>query len=235
MVDFSLWNEVAGVIMSSSLVQYLNSVGVTLWQWVNLLTPFPLIQMLLCRLCPWHMCHCSMYSTFNGFDLQSSWMSIMMPSGGTQYKAHQQGRIQGLSLIRITPLIWIKILEASWLTAFNHFDVLLKRASLLVCATWASAGRRWLLYKTGCVCFCCLSAWAGLTDVVHTGQIFMHVRITYRRKRAFLSLCSFPWSSRPHTRMCRHPPAGNKGFPRHHWLSSCPLSWGRVRHPLSSS
>ena len=24
----------------------------------------------------------------------------MMPSGGTQYKAHQQGRIQGLSLIR---------------------------------------------------------------------------------------------------------------------------------------
>lgn len=81
------------------------------------------------------MCHWSMYSTFNGFDLQSSWMSITMPSGGTQYKAHQQGRIQGLSLIRITPLIWIKILEASWLTAFNHFDVLLKRASLLACAT----------------------------------------------------------------------------------------------------
>lgn len=37
----------------------------------------------------------------------------MMASGGTQNKAHQQGRNQGLSLIRITPLIWIKILEAS--------------------------------------------------------------------------------------------------------------------------
>lgn len=115
----------------------LNSVGATLWQWMSLLTPFPWIQMLLCRLCPWHMCHWSMYSTFNGFDLQSSWMSIIVPSGGTQYKAYQQGRIQGLSLIRITPLIWIKILEASWLTAFNHFDVPLKRASLLVHATWA--------------------------------------------------------------------------------------------------
>ena len=75
-----------------------------------------------------------MYSTFNSFDLKSSWMSIMMPSGGTQYVAHQQGRIQGLSLIRITLLIWIKILEASWLTAFNHFDVPLKRASLLMYA-----------------------------------------------------------------------------------------------------
>jgi len=85
------------------------------------------------------MCHCSMYGTFNGFDLQSSWMSIMMPSGGNQRKAHQQGRIQGLSLIRISPLIWIKTLKASWLTAFNHFDVLLKRASLLMYATQASA------------------------------------------------------------------------------------------------
>lgn len=65
----------------------------------------------------------------------------MMPSGGAQYKAHQQGRIQGLSLIRITPLIWIKILEASWLTAFNHFDVLLKRASLLMHAAQSSADR----------------------------------------------------------------------------------------------
>lgn len=34
----------------------------------------------------------------------------------------RQGHIQGLSLIRITPLIWIKILEAPPLTAFNHFD-----------------------------------------------------------------------------------------------------------------
>lgn len=63
----------------------------------------------------------------------------------------------------------------------------------------------------------------------------MHVRITYRRKRAFLSLCSFPWSSRPHTRTCRHPPAGNMGFPGRHWLSSCLLSWGRAHRPLSSS
>lgn len=61
----------------------------------------------------------------------------MMPSGGTQYEAHQQGRMQGLSLIRITPLIWIKILEASWLTAFNHSDVPLKRAPLPVHATRA--------------------------------------------------------------------------------------------------
>lgn len=30
----------------------------------------------------------SMYSAFNSFDLHSSWMSIMMPSGGTQHKAH---------------------------------------------------------------------------------------------------------------------------------------------------
>lgn len=126
---------------------------VRLWQCVNPLTPFSWIQMLLCRLCPWHMCHSSMYSTFNGFDLHSSWMSIMMPSGATQYKAHQQGRVQGLSLIRITPLIWIKILEALWPTAFNHFDVPLKRTSLLSCTTWASADRRWLLYKTPCVCF----------------------------------------------------------------------------------
>lgn len=66
----------------------------------------------------------------------------MVPSGGTQYKAHQQGRIQGLSLIRITPLIWIKILEASWLTAFNHSDVPLKRASLLTHATQASVDGR---------------------------------------------------------------------------------------------
>lgn len=40
----------------------------------------------------------------------------------------RQGHIQGLSLIRITPLIWIKILEAPRLTAFNHFDGPLKRA-----------------------------------------------------------------------------------------------------------
>lgn len=71
--------------------------------------------------------------------------------------------------------------------------------------------------------------------MVHAGQIFMHVWITYRRKRAFLSLCSFPWSSRPHIRTCRNPPAGNTGFPRHRWLSSCLLSWGRGHHPLSSS
>lgn len=63
----------------------------------------------------------------------------------------------------------------------------------------------------------------------------MRVRITYRRKRAFLSLCSFPWSSRPHTHTCRHPPAGNMGFPGRHWLSSCLLSWGRAHRPLSSS
>lgn len=159
----------------------------------------------------------------------------MVPSGGTKYKAHQQGRIQGLSLIRITPLIWIKILEASWLTAFNHSDVPLKRASLLTHATQASVDGRWLLYETGCVRFCCLSVWAGLTDVAHAGQIFMHVRITYRRKRASPSLCSFPWSSRPHTRTCRRPPAGSTGFPRRHWLSSCLLSWGRVHRPLASS
>lgn len=54
----------------------------------------------------------------------------MTPSGVTQCEVHQQGHIQGLS--PIPPLIWIKILEASWLTAFNHFDVALKRASLLV-------------------------------------------------------------------------------------------------------
>lgn len=202
---------------------------------MNLLTRFPWIQMLQCRLCPWHMFHSSMYSTFNGFDLQSSWMSITMPSGGTQYKAHQQGHIQGLSLIRITPLIWIKILEASWQAAFNHFDVPLKRATLLMCVTWVSADRSSLLYNTSCVYFCCLSVWVGLSDVVHVGQIFVHVTITYRRKRAFLSLCSFPWSSRPHTRTCQHPPAGNMGFPKRRWLSSCPLSWGRVHRPPSSS
>lgn len=142
---------------------------------------------------------------------------------------------KGSALIRITPLIWIKILEASWLAAFNHFDVLLKRASLLMCAARSSADRCWLLHKTRGVCCCCISVWAGLTDAVHAGQIFMHIGITYRRKRAFLSLCSSPWSSRPHTRTCRHPPAGNTGFPRRRWLSSCPLSWGRAHHPLSSS
>lgn len=64
-------------------------------------------------------------------------MSIILPTGVTQYVVHQQGHIQGLS--HIPPLIWIKILEASWLTAFNHFDVALKRASLLMYAHWSSA------------------------------------------------------------------------------------------------
>lgn len=159
----------------------------------------------------------------------------MIPSGVTQYEVHQQGHIQGLSHINhIPPLIWIKILEASWPTAFNHFDVALKRASLLVYAPWSSADARdftRLLVSAGGG----ISVWAGLTDVVHAGQIFMHIRITYHRKRAFLSLCSFPSNSQPHIRMCPHPPAGNMGFPKRRWLSSCPLSWRTTRHLPSSS
>lgn len=138
-------------------------------------------------------------------------------------------------LIRIILLIWIKILEASWLTGFNHFDASLKRAALLACATWASADRHRPLHEASCVCFCRLSFWAGLTDAVHPGKIFMRDRNTYRRKRAFLLQYSFPWSSLPHTRTCQRPPAGNMGFPRHHWFSSCPLSWGMGCHLLSSS
>lgn len=158
----------------------------------------------------------------------------MLPSGVAQYEVHQQGHIQGLSVNHIPPLIWIKILEASWATAFNHFDVALKRASLLMYAHWSSADAwdfiRLLVSAGGCI-----SVWVGLTDVVHVGQIFMHIRIAYHRKRAFLSLCSFPLSSQPHIRMCQHPPAGNMGFPKCRWLSSCPLSWGMVRHLPSSS
>ena len=75
------------------------------------------------------MCLWSKYSTFNSFDLQSSWMSIIVPSGETQYKAHEQGHIQGLCLIHIIPLIWIKISVASCLTASNRSDVLLKQGS----------------------------------------------------------------------------------------------------------
>lgn len=103
-----------------------------------------------------------MYSPFNSFDLQSSWMSIIMPSGATQCKAHQQGHIQGLSLIRITPLIWIKILEASWLTAVNHFDVLLKRASRLMCANTPLLSCR-LLCTNYSVCLFWVSVWESLT------------------------------------------------------------------------
>lgn len=104
-----------------------------------------------------------MYSPFNSFDLQSSWMSIIMPSGATQCKAHQQGHIQGLSLIRITPLIWIKILEASWLTAFNHLDVLLKRASRLMYANRISAD---------CVVWTALSYIHAQQDHVPKKEIF---------------------------------------------------------------
>ena len=159
----------------------------------------------------------------------------MMPSGGPIYQPHQQGQVQGRRLIRITLLIWIKILAASWLTAFNHFYVPFKRGPLLVRGSLSSAEHCWLLRESRCACCCCISVWAGLTDLVNTGQIFIHIRITYRRKKAFLLLCSSPWSSRPHTHMCRRPPAGNMGFPRRRWLSSCPLSWGRAHHPLSSS
>lgn len=87
---------------------------------------------------------------WKGFDLLSTWTSIMIPSGVTQYEVHQQGHIQGLSHINhIPPLIWIKILEASWPTAFNHFDVALKRASLLVHAPdpLLMPGTLW-----GCLC-----------------------------------------------------------------------------------
>lgn len=171
---------------------------------------------------------------WKGFHLHSTCTSIMIPSGITQYEVHQQGHIQGLSFSHIPPLIWIKILEASWLTAFNHFDVALKRTSLLMYAHWSSADAqdfiRLLVSVGGCI-----QVWASLTDVVHAGQIFMHIRITYHRKRAFLSLCSFPSNSQPHTRMCRRPPAGNMGFPKRHWLSSGPLSWRMARHLPSSS
>lgn len=60
--------------------------------------------------------------------------ALMCHQVGRQSRRHlvegprRQGHIQGLSLIRITPLIWIKILEAPRLTAFNHFDGPLKRA-----------------------------------------------------------------------------------------------------------
>lgn len=179
-----------------------------------------------------------MYSTFNSFDLQSSWTSITVPSGGTQWEAHQQGHIQGLSLIRITPLIWIKILEASWLTGFNHFDVPLKPASLLLCAKQSAADLRRLLCKKSHVCFFFFlpsqseSVWQDVPPLWSN----IHVRrVTYRRKRAFLSPCSSPGSSRPCTRTCRRPPVGSTGFPGRRWPSSCPPSWGTVRRPLSSS
>lgn len=150
----------------------------------------------------------------------------MMPSAGIQYKAHQQGRVQGLSLIRITPIIWIKILKASWPTAFNHFDVPLKRTSLFsrVCVTRAASVRAFLppLSLSG-------------SDRCGTLVKYSWGRITYRRRRAFPSPCSFPGSSRPHTRTCRRPPAGNTESPGLRWLSSCPPSWGTERRPLSSS
>lgn len=160
-----------------------------------------MIQMLLCRLCPWHMGHCSMYDTFNSFDLQSSWMSIIMPSGGNQWEAHQQGQIQGLTIIRATPIIWIKILEASWLKGFNHFDVLLKPASLLLCSKQSCADLCCLQFKNSCVCFFCHSVWADLTDVPHYGQIFMHDRPpTVERELPFH--CVHPPGVFSHTFIC---------------------------------
>lgn len=180
--------------------------------------------MLLCRLRPWHMCHWSMYSTFNSFDLPSSWTWITMPSGGNPIRGSPTRSYPRAQPHPHHPLIWIKILEASWLMAFNHFDVPLKQTSSIAHATLSLCWSPQLALREKVVCFCCLSVWAGLTDVVHGGQIFMHDWITYRRKRAFLSLCSFPWSFQPHTRTCRHPPAGNMGFPARRWLFSCPLS-----------
>lgn len=91
--------------------------------------------MLLCRLRPWHMCHWSMYSTFNSFDLPSSWTWITMPSGGNPIRGSPTRSYPRAQPHPHHPLIWIKILEASWLMAFNHFDVPLKQTSFLAHAT----------------------------------------------------------------------------------------------------
>lgn len=202
-----------------------------LWQCKE--ASFPWVQLLLCSLYPWLMCQCSMYSTLKrvwslvNFNLNhyTIWCN---PVQGSPTRSHSRAQPH-------LPLIWIKILEASWLTAFNHFDAALKRASLLMYAHWSFADARrdsirLLLSAGGCI-----SVWAGVTDVVHTGQIFMQIKITYHRKRAFLLLCSFPSNSQPCIRICQHPPVGNMGFPKHHWLSLCPLSWRMARHPPSSS
>lgn len=154
----------------------------------------------------------------------------MIPSGATQYEVHQQGHIQGLS--HIPPLIWIKILEASWLTAFNHFDVALKRGSLLMYAHWSSADARWdfiRLLVDASQSELVWQMWCTLVKYLCTSGS------PYHRKRAFPSLCSFPSNSQPHIRMCLHPPVGNMGFPKRRWLSSCPLSWKMEPHPPSSS
>lgn len=167
-----------------------------------------------------------MNSTFNSFDLQSSWMSIMVPSGGTQHKAPQQGHMQGLSLIRIIPLIWIKILEASWLTAFNHWDALLKARLPAYRAPHQSKSRLPPLAAFRLSGFDRCAA-----------RLVKRSRMTgfaYHKKRASPSLCSSPWSSPPHTRTCPHRPAGNMGFPGRRWSSWCPLSGGRARRLPSS-